>query len=395
MEHQQKSAIVVGGGMVGSAAALGLARLGLNVHLIEHAPLPHFDPNEESNQPYDIRISAISAASVNLLQELQAWQAIRAMRVCPYRHLETWEIDGFSTRFSAQDLNLPELGYMVENNLIQLGLWHAFAAYPNLSTSVQQPIEHIEKCGQDWQIRLANGDAYSAPLLLACDGANSQLRQLACIGLTGWQYRQSCLLILVETALEQQDITWQQFFPSGPRAFLPLLGNQGCLVWYDSPERIRQLQQLPLDQLDREITAAFPARLGAVKSRQAASFPLTRRHAQDYYKNGIVLLGDSAHTINPLAGQGVNLGFKDVKIFLEVIAEAQKCGQAIDDEAVLAHYQRLRQKDNLLMQSGMDLFYKGFKHDLLPLKVLRNLALVTVDKTTPIKKQALKYALGL
>ncbi|TNH06683.1 FAD-dependent oxidoreductase [Testudinibacter sp. TR-2022] len=387
----RKDVIVVGGGMVGSAAALGLAKLGLNVQLIEQGSLPHFS----AEQPYDIRISAISAASVKLLQELQAWQTIHAMRTCPYRQLETWEIDGFSTRFSAQDLDLPELGYMVENNLIQLGLWQTFPAYPNLGSQLNAEIQQLEKCGHDWQLRLTSGECYHAPLVLACDGANSKLRQIAGIGLTGWQYRQSCMLIVVETALAQQDITWQQFFPSGPRAFLPLLGNQGCLVWYDSPERIRELQKMPLEKLDKEIAQAFPARLGAVKSQQAASFPLTRRHAQDYYKNGIVLLGDSAHTINPLAGQGVNLGFKDVSVFLTVIAAAQKCGQAINDETVLARYQRLRQKDNLLMQSGMDLFYKGFKENLLPLKVLRNLALVAVDKATPIKKQALKYALGL
>ncbi|MGR6982071.1 FAD-dependent oxidoreductase [Testudinibacter sp. P27/CKL/0425] len=391
MQHQQ-AVIIVGGGMVGSAAALGLAQLGVKVHLIERAPLPHFAPE----QPYDIRISAISAASVALLQQLQAWQSIKQMRVCPYRHLETWEIDGFSTRFSAEDLNLPELGYMVENNVLQLGLWQQFSHYPNLSCSVGTDIQQIEKCDDDhWQITLTNGEQYTAPLLLACDGANSQLRPLAGIGLTGWQYRQSCLLILVETALEQQDATWQQFFPSGPRAFLPLLGNQGCLVWYDSPERIRQLQQLSLDKLDHAIASAFPARLGSVKSRSTAAFPLTRRHAQAYVKNGIVLLGDAAHTINPLAGQGVNLGFKDVNVFLSVVAEAQKCGQAIHNPAVLARYQRLRKPDNLLMQSGMDLFYKGFKHDLLPLKIARNLALLAVDKATPLKKQALKYALGL
>ncbi|MGR3807499.1 FAD-dependent monooxygenase [Pasteurella testudinis] len=387
----QKEVIVVGGGMVGSAAAVGLAQLGLKVHLIERGALPHF----AAEQPYDIRISAISVASMQLLKKLQAWDAIRAMRTCPYRTLETWEIDGFSTTFHSRDLGLNELGYMVENNLIQLGLWQTFTKYPNLSRQLNSEIRQIEKCGANWHLQLSDGESYAAPLLLACDGANSKLRQIAGIGLTGWQYRQSCMLIVVDTALEQQDITWQQFFPSGPRAFLPLLGNQGCLVWYDSPERIRELQQLPLDQLDQEIAAAFPTRLGAVKSRQAASFPLTRRHAQTYYKNGIVLLGDAAHTINPLAGQGVNLGFKDVKVLLDVIAAAQKCSQAIDDETVLARYQRLRQKDNLLMQSGMDLFYKGFKHDILPLKILRNAALLAVDNITPIKKQALKYALGL
>ncbi|KGQ69952.1 2-octaprenyl-3-methyl-6-methoxy-1,4-benzoquinol hydroxylase [Chelonobacter oris] len=390
MVHQ-KEIIVVGGGMVGSAAALGLARLGVNVHLIERAALPHFEPG----QAYDIRISAISAASVNLLNALQAWPKIAAMRTCPYRRLETWEIDGFSTQFHAQDLGLSELGYMVENNLIQLGLWQTFADYPNLTYSVNRDIRAAQKCGHDWQISVSGGERYAAPLLLACDGANSKLRQLAGIGLSGWQYRQSCLLILVDTALEQQDITWQQFFPTGPRAFLPLPGNQACLVWYDSPERIRHLQQLPLVSLNHEIQHAFPARLGEVKSKTTASFALTRRHAQTYFKNGIALLGDAAHTINPLAGQGVNLGFKDVKVLLDVIAEAQKCGQTITDEAVLRRYSRLRTPDNVLMQTGMDLFYKSFKETHLPLKILRNAALVAIDKALPIKKQALKYALGL
>ena len=392
----QKDVIVVGGGMVGSAAAVGLAQLGLKVQLIERTTLPHFEPN----QPYDIRISAISVTSVRLLEQLNAWQNIRAMRICPYRALETWEIDGFSTAFHSRDLGLNELGYMVENNLIQLGLWQTFADYSNLGSSLNVEIQQMKKCGENWQLSLSNGECYRAPLILACDGANSKLRQIAGIGLTGWQYRQSCMLILVsmldeQTALAQQDTTWQQFFPSGPRAFLPLCDNQGCLVWYDSLERIRQLQQLPPEKLDLEIEVAFPARLGKVKTQSAASFTLTRRHAQHYFKNGIVLLGDSAHTINSLAGQGVNLGFKDVKAFLDVVARAQKCGQLINDEAVLQRYQRLRQKDNLLMQTGMDLFYKGFKQDLLPLKILRNAALVAVDKAPIIKKQALKYALGL
>lgn len=385
-----KEVIIVGGGMIGSAAAVGLAQLGFNLHVIERGALPHF----AANQPYDIRISAISAASVQLLEQLAAWSNIQAMRSCPYRTLETWEINGFSTLFNAADLGLSELGYMVENNVVQRGLWQTFSHYPHLSSSLNIAIQHIEKCGEQWEITLNNGEAYCAPLLLACDGANSQLRQIAGIGVSGWQYRQSCLLILVNTTLKQQDITWQQFFPSGPRAFLPLLGNQGCLVWYDSPERIRQLQQLPLEKLDLEITSAFPARLGKVTSLQAASFALTRRHAQQYYKQGIVLLGDAAHTINPLAGQGVNLGFKDVKALLQVAADAQKCGQALSDQAVLARYQRLRKTDNLLMQSSMDLFYKSFKHELLPLKILRNAALIAVNNTKPIKQHALKYALG-
>lgn len=390
MEVIQKEIIVVGGGMVGAACALGLGQQGRNVQLIEHAPLPEFLPNS----PYDLRISAISAASVNLLTQLNAWQYIENTRVCPYRALETWEIDGFSTYFHSQELNLPELGFMVENNLIQLGLWQAISTIENIKTSIS-PIQKIEKCGENWQIFLANGEVYQAPLVIAADGANSKLRSIAGIGLTGWQYRQTCMLITVTTEFEQQDITWQQFYPSGPRAFLPLLGNNACLVWYDSPERIRELKQLSPEKLAEEIEQNFPSRLGKVNVQSANSFELTRRHAQDYFKQGIVLVGDAAHTINPLAGQGVNLGFKDVKALLEVLESAVKNGEDFASDKILAKYERKRKPDNLLMQSGMDIFYKAFKEDILPLKIARNLALFAANKATPLKKQALKYALGL
>lgn len=387
----EKDIIIIGGGMVGAACALGFARLGLNIQLIERHSLPHFEPNA----PYDLRISAISTSSVALLRKLNAWQYIEKMRVCPYRGLETWEIDGFSASFHSHDLNLPELGFMVENNLIQLGLWQALSEYSHAQTTVGTAIQKMEKCGRFWQCFLDNGERYAAPLIIAADGANSQVRQIAAIGLTAWQYRQSCMLILVETELEQQDTTWQQFFPSGPRAFLPLLGRQACLVWYDSPQKIRELKLLPAEKLADEIEQAFPARLGKIKVQRADSFELTRRHAQDYFKDGIVLVGDAAHTINPLAGQGVNLGFKDVNALLDVIGEAQKCGQNFADFDILAGYQRKRKPDNLLMQTGMDVFYKAFKEDILPLKITRNLALLAADKITPLKKQALKYALGL
>lgn len=383
----QPQVIVVGGGMVGAACALGLGQLGLKVRLIEQTPIEPYD----RNQPYDVRISAISMASVKLLQQLQAWQYIATQRLCPYRRLETWEIDGFSTLFDAQDLKLEQLGFMLENKLIQTALWQAFNA--NVQTSVAK-IKEIKRNGEHWHFLLDQGEQFSAPLVIAADGANSQLRQIAGIGITGWQYRQDCLLIIVETELPQQDITWQQFFPTGPRAFLPLQGNQACLAWYDSPKRIAELKLLSPDKLASQIEQAFPARLGKIKVQNCASFSLTRRHCQQYYKQGIVLVGDAAHTINPLAGQGVNLGFKDVSLLLELAKKAIARHEAIHSETIWQRYQRERKPDNLLMQTGMDLFYKGFKQDLLPLKILRNSALLALDKITPLKKQILSYAIG-
>lgn len=388
---EQQEVIIIGGGMVGAAAALGLAQLGLKVALLEKNPLPSFT----ANAPYDVRISAISAASVALLEKLGAWQAIEAMRVCPYDGLETWEIDGFGTAFHAAELGLDKLGYMVENNLIQIGLWQALQGYPNCTQAVGFSQIFANRGNGLWTVRLDDEREFCAPIVLACDGANSQARQWAGIGLTSWQYRQHCLLAVVETEQPQQSVTWQQFFPSGPRAFLPLQGNNGCVVWYDSPQRIAQLKALSNDKLSAEINAHFPARLGQVKVTAHGSFPLTRQHAQSYVRQGVVLVGDAAHTINPLAGQGVNLGFKDVKALLEVAEQAVRSGENFANEEVLKRYECQRKPDNLLMQTGMDVFYKTFKTELLPVKIARNLALIAAERATPLKKRALKYALGL
>ncbi len=375
---------VIGGGMVGAAVALGFAKQGRQVVMVEgQQPMPY-----SAEQPMDIRVSAISHHSVQILEELGAWHAIQAMRVCPYRRLETWEHPECRTRFHSDELGLEQLGYIVENRLIQLGLWQQFEQYPNLSVICSDSLASIE-FGQDVQITLTSGATLNTEWIVGADGANSFVRQQAGIGITAWDYRQHCMLINVETELEQQDITWQQFNSTGPRSFLPLCGQQGSLVWYDSPKRIKQLCNMSKAQLRDEVLAHFPQELGDVQVLQFGSFPLTRRHAQQYVKNRCILVGDSAHTINPLAGQGVNLGFKDVDALLKATA-----GELLSDER-LAKYERERRGDNLLMQTGMDVFYTGFSNDIAPLKLLRNAALKLADKTGPVKQQVLKYALGL
>jgi 2-octaprenyl-3-methyl-6-methoxy-1,4-benzoquinol hydroxylase len=377
---------VVGGGMVGAAIALGLAKQGRNVALIEQCQPIAFD----ASQPMDLRISAISMASVQLLDELGAWNAIAAMRTCAYKGLETWEHPSCITSFDAQELNLPQLGYMVENRLIQLGLWQQFEQYPNLELFTPESISDIEFGDGGHLINLDSGKQLVTDWLVGADGANSRIRQWAKIGITAWDYRQDCMLINVETELAQNDVTWQQFFPSGPRSYLPLQGNQASLVWYDSPQRIRQLSRMSAEQLGAEIEAHFPERLGKIKVLDHGCFPLVRRHAQQYVKQRCILAGDSAHTINPLAGQGVNLGFKDVK---ELLKQTEKLTELND--AVFERYQRVRTVDNLVMQSGMDLFYKAFSNDILPLKLARNVGLKLAQNAGPLKQQALKYALGL
>ncbi|MBU9847926.1 3-demethoxyubiquinol 3-hydroxylase [Rahnella ecdela] len=394
MNNSEKTfdAVIVGGGMVGAATALGLAKQGLQVALIENEAPAGFAPSA----PADLRISAIGCASVRFLKKLGAWEAVEKMRSVPYRRLETWEVDGSDVKFDAQSLGLPELGFMVENRVLQIALWQQFDALPNLTRFCPAKLRHLlQHDDKTWSLQLTTGELLRTKLVIAADGANSLVRQLAGIGVDGWGYRQHCMLINVETETPDQDVTWQQFFPSGPRAFLPLFGNQASLVWYDSPQRIRYLKTLNMQQLTTEVMQAFPARLGNIKAISAGAFPLVRRHAQRYVLPGLALVGDAAHTINPLAGQGVNLGYRDVEALLSVLEKARDHDEAWSSEKVLLRYQRQRRLDNLLMQSGMDLFYTAFSNDLAPVKVLRNLALMSAQRAGALKTKALKYALGI
>ncbi|OVY62329.1 3-demethoxyubiquinol 3-hydroxylase [Yersinia pestis] len=383
--------VVVGGGMVGAAAALGLAQIGWSVALLEHdAPAP-FDKDSVP----DLRVSALGCTSVALLKQLGAWPQVQQMRYAPYRRLETWEQPGSQVVFDAASLSLPELGFMVENRILQLALWQQFAECPNLTLLCPSRLQSMVRIDDYWKVTLNEQEEIQGRLVIGADGANSLVRRLAGIGTSGWQYRQSCMLITVETDVMQQDTTWQQFFPTGPRAFLPLFDHWASLVWYDSPQRIRQLQAMSMAQLSQEIAAFFPSRLGAVKAIAAGAFPLVRRHAQQYVKPGLVLLGDAAHTINPLAGQGVNLGYRDVDALLEVLSQARELAEPWHSEQVLLRYQRRRRTDNLMMQSGMDLFYTAFSNDLPAVKFARNLALMVAQRAGELKEHALRYALGV
>ncbi|MEX3018890.1 3-demethoxyubiquinol 3-hydroxylase [Kluyvera sp. STS39-E] len=382
---------VVGGGMVGGALALGLAQHGFTVVVLEKNAPPAF----ESLAPPDVRISAISASSVSLLKSLGVWDAVLAMRAHPWRSLETWEWQNAHVVFDASELKLPNLGYMVENNVLQLALWQALEAHPQVVLRHGISLEKMHSAGEGQILRLADASEIHAKLVVGADGATSQVRQQAGIGIHGWQYPQSCMLITVKSENEPGDSTWQQFSPTGPRAFLPLFDNWASLVWYDTPARIRQLQSLSMPQLQREIAAHFPERLGQVTPVAAGAFPLTRRHAQQYVQPGLVLVGDAAHTIHPLAGQGVNLGYRDVDALLDVLASARSVGENWASLPVLQRYQARRRMDNLAMQSGMDLFYAGFSNDLAPLRVLRNIGLMAAQRAGVLKRQALKYALGL
>ncbi|WP_441002201.1 FAD-dependent monooxygenase [Pseudocolwellia agarivorans] len=387
--------VVIGGGMIGAASAVALANLGLKIGLVELSPCHEFS----AQSSFDLRVSAISVATQQLLEQLDAWHSLSQKRLCPYSRLGVWETELSYTEFDAQKIEQPILGHIVENKLIQLSLWEVISSNNNITTFCPDTLKAFTQNTEQVIVELES-QTITAKLLIAADGANSKVRALANIGVTGWDYNQSAMLINVETQLPQQNITWQQFYETGPVAMLPLsgeseLGGYASLVWYHQKSEIKRLSSLSNHQLEEQIMDNFPTRLGKIKVIDKGTFPLTRKHANSYQKGRVLLLGDSAHTINPMAGQGVNIGFKDVKALQQIVAKAIGNGESWSDIHVLARYEKQRRNDNLMMMTTMDMLYSSFSHPSTIVKVARNIGLMLANHSGAIKNKALAYACGL
>jgi 2-octaprenyl-3-methyl-6-methoxy-1,4-benzoquinol hydroxylase len=384
--------VIVGGGMVGAAVACSLGGSSLKVAVIESSPpLPYTE-----DQPHDLRVSALSIASKNILETIGAWEGILNRRVCPFRRMRVWETAG-DTEFCSDDIGHAALGYIVENRITQLALLDRLQAFDNIELICPVGIKKIlYATGQASEVELENGRVLSAKLIVAADGGQSRVRQTVGLGVTSWDYKQHALVIYIETAYGQQDITWQRFLASGPQAFLPLTGNYGSIVWYNSPDEVNRLKMLSYDALKEQLVAAFPDCLGEVnKVLGVASFPLKRQHAQNYVKPGVVLVGDAAHMINPLAGQGVNIGLLDAAALAEVLIDATKKGLEPGDLTVLKRYEKMRRNENLRMMTVMDIFYQVFSNEVLPIKFIRNLGLGLAERILPAKNKVMRNAMGL
>ena len=404
MKAQHVDVLIVGAGMVGSALAVALGRNNISVALFDRYPPKAFS----HEQLPDIRVSALSYASEQILKQLSAWEPMQAMRMCPYRKMAVWEklggvLDIFPTRpnktvFNAHDIEHEQLGFIVENRVTQLGLHQAIAQLKNVELHCPARIKKIDTI--DHALELDDGRRFQGKLIVGADGANSQVRKAANLGLSQRDYEQQCLVSTVEIEGGAKDITWQAFTPTGPESFLPLPDiegkSYGSVVWYNLPKKVKQLMELDEEEFLNEMKASFPRELPPIKVvHERSTFPLTKRHAQHYYKDGIVLVGDAAHTINPLAGQGVNLGFQDVAWLAEILVHAHQTGEHIGSPAVLFRYEKNRRPENQAMMSIMDGFYHSFSNNKKPLKLFRNIGLALAGRFTPAVKQVMKYAMGI
>ncbi len=382
--------IILGGGMVGGALACALGQADIPVTVVEAAPATPPDPHG----PYDLRVSAISLASETLLKNLHAWETIAALRLSPYRAMHVWEWGG-AVHFDAAEVGQPHLGHIIENRVIQWALQQRAEALPSITwRSPARP------CAIHWHpdhvhLRLDDGSDLQADLVVGADGARSWLRDQAGIETRGWPYRQKGLVSVIRTALPHQETAWQRFLPGGPLAFLPLADGACSIVWSLPEDQARRHLDMPDWAFRDALTRAFGHRLGAVEwSGPRAAFPLRLNHARRYTAPRLALVGDAAHTIHPLAGQGVNLGLLDAAALAQILIDAHRRGRDLGAHHRLRRYERARKSDNWGMALSMDAFHRLFTPGHLPLRLLRNLGLSQFDRHPEAKRRAIQAALG-
>ena len=389
--------LIVGAGMVGSALALALQGSGLNIIVLDGGPLDvkPFD----SQAAFEPRVSALSGASQRILQRLGAWDGIASRRASPYGEMQVWDGSGTGQiHFSASSVHAEVLGHIVENRVVQDALLDCLHD-SDIGLLANARLEQMRRSGDDWLLTLADGRLLRAPLVVAADGANSAVRRLTGTETREWDYLHHAIVTSVRTADSHRKTAWQRFTDNGPLAFLPLEreGEHWCsIVWSVTPGEGERLMALDDETFCRELEQAFEGRLGPVLSADPrVCVPLRQRHAKRYVAEGLALIGDAAHTIHPLAGQGVNLGFLDAAVLAEVLLHAAERGERLADVRVLSRFERRRMPHNLALMAAMEGFERLFQADPLPLRWLRNTGLKVVNQLPEAKAIFVRQALGL
>jgi 2-octaprenylphenol hydroxylase len=384
--------IIVGGGMVGAALACAVADAGMTVCVIEAREPQRNWPKEE----VDLRVSALTRASQRMLENLHAWPRMHELRISAYTDMEVWDSQGSGRiHFSAAEIGEPDLGHIVENRVTQLALWEALEGHANVTLVFPAAVAQLY-LDQQPSVVMQDGKQLSSRLIVAADGRDSQLREMADIGIKGWDYDQHAIVATVKPAHHHQQVARQRFMPSGPLALLPINDGRCSIVWSTTPKQADDLMALSDSMFCDQLTRASEAVLGdIVEVGPRGLFPLRLGHAESYCRPGFVLVGDAAHAMHPLAGQGVNLGFMDVMTLADVVIDAYRAGRGIGSIATLRRYERARKGPNIAMLAAMDGFKRIFSNDLMPLKLMRNLGLGVANRSGIIKHQLIRRAMGM
>ena len=393
--HGRLDVAVVGGGVVGAACALALAGLGLEVALVEGRPPPRWSPGTP-----DLRVYAFSPDNAALLDGFGVWKAVLDARAQAYRRMRVWDAaGGGELAFDADALGREQLGWIIEHGLLVDRLW---AALPAAGVHVHCPAR-VEAMEQDSagptggvRLRLDDGSRLDARLAIAADGADSTLRELAGLQVSSHDYAQRGVVAFIETGKPHEATAWQRFLPAGPLALLPFTEGRSSIVWTLPEAEAERVLALEDDDFNRELAIASELRLGEVRvASKRVAFPLRRQLADAYVAGRVLVLGDAAHVVHPLAGQGVNLGLRDVAGLRDAIAGAQARRADWTAPHRLARWSRERRSENAAAAYAFDGINRVFSNDEMHTTLLRGHALGLAGKLPPLANLFWRKASGL
>ncbi|MED9091407.1 FAD-dependent 2-octaprenylphenol hydroxylase [Escherichia marmotae] len=391
---QSVDVAIVGGGMVGLAVACGLQGSGLRVAVLEQrVPEPL-----AADAPPQLRVSAINAASEKLLTRLGIWQDLLSRRASCYHGMEVWDKDSFGhISFDDQSMGYSHLGHIVENAVIHYALWNKAQQSSDITLFAPAELQQVAWGENETFLTLKDGSMLTARLVIGADGANSWLRNKADIPLTFWDYQHHALVATIRTEEPHEAVARQVFHGEGILAFLPLSDPHLCsIVWSLPPQEAQRMQQASEDEFNRALNIAFDNRLGLCKvESERQVFPLTGRYARQFAAHRLALVGDAAHTIHPLAGQGVNLGFMDAAELIAELKRLHRQGKDIGQYIYLRRYERSRKHSAALMLASMQGFRDLFSGANPAKKLLRDIGLKLADTLPGVKPQLIRQAMGL
>jgi 2-polyprenylphenol 6-hydroxylase len=383
--------VIVGAGMVGLSLALSLAQKGFNICIVDQKALPL----KGGEGDYDLRVSAITPATANFFKTLGCWEDILQKRVGTFERMFVYDKTG-AIQFDAQDVGIAELGWIIENNLIQSVLSEKILKNPQITIKAPAAIDRFEQHDTKTEIHFHDNEINTADLIVAADGANSWVRQYFNVGMKSWSYEQSAIVATVQCSRADALCALQRFMPSGPLAFLPLGQDLFSIVWSLETSLAEKYMAEDDQAFCEKLVVCVGDHMGDIRLlSQRLCFPLLMRHIHHYVKKGLVFIGDAAHTIHPLAGQGANLGFADVITLTAVLLDAKKSHRSIGEYKILRAYERARKTKVTEMIIGMELFKQGFSQDNPILSSVRNNGLTWANKFVLFKRYMMKKAMGL
>jgi len=386
----QADVVIVGGGMAGLTSAIGLATNGMKVAVIDIAAA-----DTTTAESFDGRACALSYSTCQLFEALDIWPHME-----PYAQpiLEVRVTDGpglLHTHLDHEDLGEGPLGHMLENRHTRIALYARLSEVDNINLIAPDKVKDITRSANKVTLTTEGGYTVEAPLLLGVDGRGSMVREWAGIKVTKWGYKQDGIVCAVEFEHSHCGIAHEKFLPSGPFAILPLTGNRASLVWTEKDHLTKTIMGLSDRAFQSEVQRRMGDFLGGVKVVGGRwAFPLTLQFAERFVDDRVALVGDAAHGMHPIAGQGLNLALRGVAALIEVLVDAHRTGQNIGSKTVLRQYEQWRTTDTAALLSVTDVLNRLFSNNITPVRVARDIGLAVTDQLPPLKNFMMQHARG-